>query len=157
MRQCSVGMQEALTHLGACTKPYMVLNMSLVDECFVVATLETFLCSPTWFSNTRVRACAYKIMLVAVLTPFAYMYIYIWLHILASHMYSHCNAMLAFNSRSHLMLWSRQTLCPLLVVKVLGIMLRNRCWPTTFHTITNRDAYKIMLVAVLAPFVYIHI
>ena len=28
---------------------------------------------------------------------------------------------------------------PVPTVKLLGLMLRNRCWPTTFHTITTRD------------------
>ena len=35
---------------------------------------------------------------------------------------------------------SHQTFRPVLAVKLLGIMLRNRCWPTTFHTITAEDA-----------------
>ena len=39
-------------------------------------------------------------------------------------------------SRSH------HTFRPVLTVKLLGIMLRSRCWPTTFHTITTRDADK---------------
>ena len=30
--------------------------------------------------------------------------------------------------------------CPVPTVKLLGTMLRNRCQPTTFHTITVRDA-----------------
>ena len=34
------------------------------------------------------------------------------------------------------------TLCPVLAVKLLGIMFRNRCWPTTSHTITTGDAAK---------------
>ena len=35
---------------------------------------------------------------------------------------------------------SHQTFRSVLAVKVLGIMLRNRCWPTTFLTITAGDA-----------------
>jgi hypothetical protein len=35
---------------------------------------------------------------------------------------------------------SHQISYPVLAVKLLGIMLRNRCWPTTFHTITTEDA-----------------
>ena len=35
---------------------------------------------------------------------------------------------------------AHQTLCLVLAVKLLGIMLRNRCWPTTFLTITTGDA-----------------
>ena len=35
---------------------------------------------------------------------------------------------------------SHQPFHSVLVVKLLGIMLRNRCWPATFHTITDRDA-----------------
>ena len=33
-----------------------------------------------------------------------------------------------------------QTFHPILAVKLLGIMLRNRCWATIFHTITTGDA-----------------
>ena len=32
---------------------------------------------------------------------------------------------------------SHQISYPVLAVKLLGIMLRNRCWPITFHTITT--------------------
>ena len=35
---------------------------------------------------------------------------------------------------------SHQTFCPDPAVKLPGIMLRNRCWPTTFYTITVGDA-----------------
>ena len=35
---------------------------------------------------------------------------------------------------------SHQTFCSVLAVKLLGIMLRNRWWPTTFITITAGDA-----------------
>ena len=35
---------------------------------------------------------------------------------------------------------SHQTICPVLAVKLLGITLRNRWWPTAFHTITAGDA-----------------
>ena len=35
--------------------------------------------------------------------------------------------------------WSRQTFRLVRAMKLLGIMLRNRCWPTTFHTITAGD------------------
>jgi hypothetical protein len=35
---------------------------------------------------------------------------------------------------------SHQTSHPVLTMKLLGIMFRNRCWPTTFHTITAGDA-----------------
>jgi hypothetical protein len=42
--------------------------------------------------------------------------------------------LLMFMPRAH------QTFCPLPVVKSLEIMFRNRCWPTTFHTITIGDA-----------------
>ena len=34
---------------------------------------------------------------------------------------------------------SHQTFRPVLAVKLLGIMLRNRCWPTTFHIITAEN------------------
>ena len=34
---------------------------------------------------------------------------------------------------------SHQTFRPVLAVKLLRIMLRNRCWPTTFHTIIPED------------------
>ena len=40
----------------------------------------------------------------------------------------------SFMSRSH------QTFRLVPAVKKLGIMLRNRCQPTTFHTITTEDA-----------------
>ena len=33
-----------------------------------------------------------------------------------------------------------KTFRPVLAVKLLGIMLRNRCWPIIFHTITAEDA-----------------
>ena len=36
--------------------------------------------------------------------------------------------------------WSHQTFRPVLVVKLLGIMLRNKCWSITFHIIIARDA-----------------
>lgn len=36
--------------------------------------------------------------------------------------------------------WSHQNLRPVSVVNFLGIMLRNRWWPTTFHTILAWDA-----------------
>ena len=35
---------------------------------------------------------------------------------------------------------SHQTFHPVLAVKLLGIMLRSRCWPTSFHTLTAGDA-----------------
>ena len=38
---------------------------------------------------------------------------------------------------------SHQTLCPVQVVKLLGIMLRTRCWSTIFHTMTARDADEL--------------
>jgi hypothetical protein len=34
---------------------------------------------------------------------------------------------------------SHQTFRPVRVMKLLGIMLRNRCWSTIFHIITTRD------------------
>jgi len=37
------------------------------------------------------------------------------------------------------MLRSHQTFRPVLAVKLLGMMFKNGCWPTTFHTITNED------------------
>jgi hypothetical protein len=37
---------------------------------------------------------------------------------------------------------SHQTFHPVPTVKLLGIMFRNNCWPTTFDTITTRDADK---------------
>ena len=43
-------------------------------------------------------------------------------------------------SKSSLMPQSHQTFHPVLAVKLLGIMLRNRCWPTTFHTIATKHA-----------------
>jgi hypothetical protein len=42
--------------------------------------------------------------------------------------------------KAGLMPRSHQTFHPVLAVKLLGFMLRNRCWPTTFHTITTEDA-----------------
>ena len=41
-----------------------------------------------------------------------------------------------------LMPQSHQIFHMVLVMKLLGIVLRNRCWPTTFHTITAEDADK---------------
>ena len=35
---------------------------------------------------------------------------------------------------------SHQTFHPVRAMKLLGIMLRNRCWPTTFHTTLAKDA-----------------
>ena len=35
--------------------------------------------------------------------------------------------------------WSHRTFRPIPTVKLLGIMFKNRCWPTTFHTITAGD------------------
>ena len=35
---------------------------------------------------------------------------------------------------------SQQSFCPILAVKLLGVMVRNRCRPTTFHTVTTGDA-----------------
>ena len=40
----------------------------------------------------------------------------------------------------HLMPWSHQPFCPVPTLKLLEILLRNKCWPTTFHTITAGDA-----------------
>ena len=34
---------------------------------------------------------------------------------------------------------SHQTFRPVITVKLMGIMLRNRCWSTNFHTITVGD------------------
>ena len=34
---------------------------------------------------------------------------------------------------------SHQTFHPVSTMKLLGIRLRNRCWPITFRTITARD------------------
>ena len=39
-----------------------------------------------------------------------------------------------------LMSQSHQCFFPVSAMKLLRIMLRNRCWPTTFHTITIKDA-----------------
>ena len=39
-----------------------------------------------------------------------------------------------------LMLQSHQTFHPVLAMKLLRIMLRNKCWPTTFYTILAGDA-----------------
>ena len=41
-----------------------------------------------------------------------------------------------------LMSRSHQTLCRVPTVKLLEIMFRNRCWPTTFHTIAVGDSDK---------------
>jgi hypothetical protein len=35
---------------------------------------------------------------------------------------------------------SHQTFRPVLALQLLGIILRNRCWPTTFHTFAAGDA-----------------
>jgi hypothetical protein len=35
---------------------------------------------------------------------------------------------------------SHQTFCLVPTIKLLGIMLKIRCWPTTCHTITAGDA-----------------
>ena len=52
---------------------------------------------------------------------------------------------------------SHQSFCPVLAVKLLGIMLRNRCWPTTFHIITVEDADGMVLeltgVISLSPYI----
>ena len=40
---------------------------------------------------------------------------------------------------------SHQTICLVLAVKLLGIMWRNRCWSTTFRTITSGDAHIYMV------------
>lgn len=34
---------------------------------------------------------------------------------------------------------SNQILCPVLAMKLLRIMLKTRCWPTTCHIITTKD------------------
>ena len=39
-----------------------------------------------------------------------------------------------------LQLRSHQHFHPVAAMKLLGIILRNRWWPTTFHTITTIDA-----------------
>ena len=44
--------------------------------------------------------------------------------------------------RSKFMPSSHQTFCPVWAIKLLGILLRNRCWLTTFHIITSEDANK---------------
>jgi hypothetical protein len=60
------------------------------------------------------------------------------------HYYSRsCRWMVPEVSRSH------QTFRPVQAVKLLGIMLRNRCWPTTFHTITARDTTLDMVFSVV--------
>ena len=41
---------------------------------------------------------------------------------------------------THFMPPSHQNFRPVPAVILLGIMLKNRCWPTTFHTITTEDA-----------------
>ena len=38
-----------------------------------------------------------------------------------------------------LMSRSHQNLCLVLTMKLLGIVLRNRCWPIIFHTVTSGD------------------
>ena len=54
---------------------------------------------------------------------------------LAFCMYPLCCCLVhVFMPRSH------QTFRLVLAVKLMGIMLRNRCWPTTLHTITAEDA-----------------
>ena len=47
---------------------------------------------------------------------------------------------LARRRRRPLMPRSHQTFRPVPTVQLLGIMFRNRCWLTIFHTITTRDA-----------------
>ena len=48
---------------------------------------------------------------------------------------------------------SHQTFRPVLAVKLLGIILRNRCWSTPFHTITTEDAERMVLelTGVISP------
>jgi hypothetical protein len=42
-----------------------------------------------------------------------------------------------------LVFWSHQTLCLVLAMELLlGVMLRNRCWPTTFHITTTGEVDK---------------
>ena len=41
-----------------------------------------------------------------------------------------------------LMSRSHQRLCLVSTVKLLGTMLSNKCWPTTFHTTTIKDDDK---------------
>ena len=45
-----------------------------------------------------------------------------------------------FNMHEWLMPQSHQPFRPVPAVKLLGTMFRNRCWPTTVHTIVVRDA-----------------
>ena len=47
---------------------------------------------------------------------------------------------LVWSTSSIFMLQSHQKFHPIPVLKLLGIMLRNRCRPTTFHTITAGNA-----------------
>jgi hypothetical protein len=44
------------------------------------------------------------------------------------------------NTQTKLMPRSHQTFCPVPIVKLLGITLRNKCWPINFHTNTVGDA-----------------
>ena len=53
------------------------------------------------------------------------------------HLYYHENKLVAL-----LMPRSHQRFLPVPTVTLLGIMLRNRCWPTTFHIITVEDGNK---------------
>ena len=45
----------------------------------------------------------------------------------------------ALGGRTPLKSRSHQSVRPVLVMELLGIVLRNKCWPTTFHTITVGD------------------
>ena len=58
-----------------------------------------------------------------------------------AHMYMHtCKLELRLHLDSGFRPQSYQTFCLVLALKLLEIMLRNRCWFTTFHTITTGDA-----------------
>ena len=46
---------------------------------------------------------------------------------------------------------SHQNLHPVQTMKLLGTMLRNRCWPTTFHTITTGDVDKWCAQPLIEP------
>ena len=50
------------------------------------------------------------------------------------------NAFQMHNRNARLSCPDHTKIHPVPAVKLLGIMLRNRCWPTTFHTVTGGDA-----------------
>ena len=113
------------TTMGFISRPLQGLLLSFFFLMFVLFLLQIF--------QNIVKQCTYfwanmSITLVSNAR---------WLGGLGINLQSPLYLLRPFSS--HIQRWIKEG-CPVPAVKLLGIMLRNRCWPTNVHTIITGDA-----------------